>query len=84
MREKRLHPRRVGRELRLGLMPRGHRQQIADAHLLEFIRRLFGRVVREELQHKIVNAQLPVRDGQSHRRRAKTLAERMQDMRLLG
>src|SRR5258708_35471789 len=37
MRQKSLHPRRVGRELHLDLMPAGHRQKVAHPHGLELV-----------------------------------------------
>ena len=42
-------------------------QQVADAHLLQLVGRFLGRIVRKELQHWIVDAQLPLSDGESHR-----------------
>ena len=38
-----------GAERRLGLVPGGHAQEVADAHRLQVVARLGGRVVGEEL-----------------------------------
>jgi hypothetical protein len=39
-------------------LPGGHDQQVAHAHLLEVLARCRGRQVREELEHRVVEAQL--------------------------
>ena len=73
-----------GRARRLGLMPGGHAQQVAHAHRLEVLARLGRGIVGKELEHLVVEAQLPLGDGQSDGRRGEALAQRIKRVRRLG
>ena len=72
------------RARRLGLVPGGHAQQVADAHRLEVVARLGRGVVGEELEHLVVDAELPLRDGQADGGGGEALAQRVQRVRRLG
>ena len=84
LRQEGLGPVLVGRARRLGLMARGHAQQVADAHRLQVVARLGRGIVGEEFQHLVVKAQLPFRDGQADGGRGEALAQRVQRVRRLG
>ena len=66
-----------GRKPRLGLVARGHAQEVAHAHRLKVLARILGGIVREEFEHFIIDAQLPFRDGQAHGRGGEALAQRV-------
>jgi hypothetical protein len=61
-----------------------HRQQIADAHGLQVRARLRGRFVGEELEDRVVDAQLPFRNGEADGGRREALAQREHLVRLVG
>src|SRR5207302_477985 len=69
---------------RLCLLPRGHAQQIADAHRLEVGARLGRYLLGKELHYLVVQAQFPFRDGQPYGRRGETLAQRIERVRRLS
>ncbi len=75
MRQEGPRPWLVFRAGRLGLMARGHAEQVVDPHLLEVVAR-FGRCgIGEELQHLVVQAELALGDGQPDRGRGEALAQ---------
>jgi hypothetical protein len=82
--EERFHPSRFIGELRLILVSATHGEQIAYAHHFQVGRRLRGRVFREIFQDQIVHTHLAFRDRQSDRGRSEALAERVQDVGLIG
>ena len=55
------------------------RKQVAHAHRLEVLARFLGSIVRKELEHFVIDAQLPFRDGQAHGRGREALGERIQE-----
>ena len=59
-------------------MPGVHRKQVAHTHRLKIGARGDWRIIREELQHLIVDAQLSFRDGHSHGSGSEALAQRIQ------
>jgi hypothetical protein len=59
-------------------VPGGHAQEVVHAHRFQVGRGRLGRVVREELQHLVIDAQLPLGDGEADRRRGEALAQRVQ------
>ena len=70
-----LGPRLIRLAGRLGLMSRGHAEQIADPHRLEVVALLRRSVISEELQHFVVQTKLSFRDGQADSRGSKALAQ---------
>ena len=73
----------IERELRFHVMSAAHREQVAHAHGLEIVGGFHGRFGWEELQHRIVEAQLSLGGRESHRRGVEALAQRPHDMRLV-
>ena len=78
MGQKRFDRRHAPDGLWLGIVPAGHREQIANRHCLEVVRRIRRRVVGKKLQHGIVKLQLSLLDRQPNGGRIETLAERRQ------
>src|SRR5262249_30204680 len=67
----------------LGLVSRGHPQQIADSHCLEVVARLGRYIVGEELQYLVVQLELALRDGQADGRGGEAFAQRKEGVRRL-
>ena len=58
------------------MVPGRHRQQIADAHGFQIRARFGWRLFWEELQYRVLDAQLPFGNHHAHGRRCEALAER--------
>ena len=65
-------------------MAGGHPEQVADPHRLEVLARLARRVLGEELEDGVAQAQLPIGDRQADGGGGEALAQRVERLRRLG
>ena len=84
LRQEGLGPGLIRRARRLALLARGHAEQVADPHRLEVVARLGRGIFGKELQHLVVQAELPLGDGQPDGRGGEALAQRVQGVGRLG
>ena len=57
------------------LLAAGHRQQMADGHLLQMVADDSGHLIREQIRHMVIQSEQPFGNGQADGRRREALAQ---------